>query len=135
MKITFKQLKQIIREEVQRLNENTCPCGIEAADCDYHKSQVTSDSLDVKIKALESYAKKFRLKFIPNPKEFYDEIDFERTVAVAAMDQTHEQPMVCLLDDGTFEACTGEDQSGDIYGIVNSNDVMAGNRVHSDLWD
>ena len=45
MKIKINQLKQIIREEIQRLSEDTCPCGIERADCDYHKPPEVSQEV------------------------------------------------------------------------------------------
>jgi hypothetical protein len=52
MKITVKQLKQLIKEEVQRLNEDTCPCGIERADCTYHQpkpsAELPLDEIDTK---------------------------------------------------------------------------------------
>ena len=47
MKITVRQLKQIIKEEIQRLNEDTCPCGIERADCDYHKQESDTNQPNV----------------------------------------------------------------------------------------
>lgn len=138
MKITLKQLRTMIDEAIRRLDEDTCPCGIERSDCEYHKPQDTSGdgSMDAKIEALKAYAKKYRLKFIADPKKFYDEIDFEGTVAVAALDQTHEPPMVSLLDDGTFDACKGLDKyDNDDYRPVSFEDVAAGKRVHTDIWD